>query len=141
MNDEYLDQFVYKGKDIFLDQFSKGFKNFLERKKLTTRDIAKILNITDSSVSSWKYGRAFPDFPNLIRLFMIGLSPFEIMDRTSEKIARIGDCEFRYQKNQKDIDFIKSSSISDEITAEYLAELQKENYELDQEIKDFYKNR
>lgn len=139
MNDDYIEKFVYNGKDVFLDFFSKGFKNFLERKKISTRDIAKWLNITDSSVSSWKYGRAFPDVPNLIRLFALGLSPFEIMDKTLEKFVRIGDCEFKIDRNKKEMEFLKNSSISDEMTAGYLAELEKENFELSEKIKDFRK--
>ena len=139
MNDDYIEKFVYNGKDVFLDFFSKGFKNFLERKKISTRDIAKWLNITDSSVSSWKYGRAFPDVPNLIRLFALGLSPFEIMDKTLEKFVRIGDCEFKIDRNEKEMEFLKNSSISDEMTAGYLAELEKENFELSEKIKDFRK--
>lgn len=139
MNDDYIEKFVYNGKDVFLDFFSKGFKNFLERKKISTRDIAKWLNITDSSVSSWKYGRAFPDVPNLIRLFALGLSPFEIMDKTLEKFVRIGDCEFKIDRNKKEMEFLKNSSISDEMTAGYLAELEKENFELSEKIKNFRK--
>ena len=139
MNDDYIEKFVYNGKDVFLDFFSKGFKNFLERKKISTRDIAKWLNITDSSVSSWKYGRAFPDVPNLIRLFALGLSPFEIMDKTLEKFVRIGDCEFKIDRNEKEMEFLKNSSISDEMTAGYLAELEKENFELSEKIKNFRK--
>lgn len=139
MNDNYMEKFVYNGKDVLLDLFSKGFKNFLERKKISTRDIAKWLNITDSSVSSWKYGRAFPDVPNLIRLFALGLSPFEIMDKTLEKFVRIGDCEFKIDRNKKEMEFLKNSSISDEMTAGYLAELEKENFELSEKVKNFRK--
>lgn len=128
---------VETDKKMLLKFFSNGLKNFLERKKLNTRDIANILNITDSSVSSWKYGRAFPDVPNLIRLFVLGLSPFEIMDKTLEFFARNGDKEYLVSKNEKEIEFLKNSSISSEISAQYLAQLEKENFDLKQEIADF----
>lgn len=116
--------------------FSVGVKNFLERKKLSTRDVANFLKITDSSVSSWKYGRAFPDVPNLIKLFILGLSPFEIVDKTIEFYVRIGDKEYLISKNEKEIEFLKNSSISSEISAQYLAQLEKENFDLKQEIAD-----
>lgn len=67
-----------KDKSELLKNFSKGFSSFLARKGLRTQDIAKELDVTDSAVSSWKYGRAFPDVPNFLRLVELGLSFVEI---------------------------------------------------------------
>ena len=126
-------------KEMLLKFFSAGFKNFLDRKKISTRELANFLKITDSSISSWKYGRAFPDVPNLIKLFVLGLSPFEIMDRTLEMFARIGDKEYLLNRNEKEMEFLKNSSISDEISSSYLAQLEEENFNLKQEIENFRK--
>jgi len=139
MNDEFL-KTVEKNKDLTLEMFSKGFKNFLERKNIPTKKLAEILGVTDSAVSSWKYGRAFPDVPNLIRLFVLGLSPFEIMDKTLEEFARIGDDEFRLSQIEKDIEFIKRSTMKDEVMNSYLEDLQKERYELSEKIKHSKRN-
>ena len=65
-------------KKKLIDDFKNGFSAFLARKGYKTQDVAKILGVTDSAVSSWKYGRAFPDVLNLLRLFELGLSVIEI---------------------------------------------------------------
>ena len=65
-------------KKKLINDFKYGFSAFLARKGYKTQDIAKILGVTDSAVSSWKYGRAFPDVLNLLRLFELGLSVVEI---------------------------------------------------------------
>lgn len=138
MNEEFL-KFIEKNKDLTLDLFSKGFKNFLERKHYSTKCLAEMLGVTDSAVSSWKYGRAFPDVPNLIRLFVLGLSPYEIMDKTLETFARNGDDEFIVSRIEKEIEFIQNSSIKDELASQYLEELQKERFIRLERIKEFYK--
>ena len=136
MNDSLLEH-LGLNKDISLDMFSRGFKNFLERKNYNTRDIAKILGVTDSSVSAWKYARAFPELPNLYRLFVLGLSPFEIMDRTLEEIVRNNDIKFKIDRLDKQIENVKSSWASGdpELISGFLEQLQKERYELFEKIK------
>ena len=118
-NSDSLD-YAEKGKDFFYEIFSNGFKNFLVRKNFSTQTIAKKLGVTDSAVSSWKYGRAFPDICNLYKLFSLGLSPFEIMDRSLEENVRKNDIEYRDWQKQKLIKFVKDLSIRDDTLLELL---------------------
>ena len=73
-----MDLVFTKDKAVLQSNFSRGFSSFLDRKGLKTQDVAKALGVTDSAVSSWKKGRAFPDVPNLLRLVELGLSLTEI---------------------------------------------------------------
>lgn len=120
-------------KETALENFSKGFNSFFERKGLRTQDIAKELDVTDSAVSSWKYGRAFPDFPKFLRLVELGLSPFEIMDESLEKIARTNDDEFRLSGIEKQLKSIDELHI--DVNAEYLAQLNEERIRLSEKLK------
>ena len=120
-------------KETSLENFSKGFSSFLARKGLRTRDIAKELDVTGSSVSSWKYGRAFPDVSKFLRLVELGLSPFEIMDKSLEKIARTNDDEFRLSRIEKQLKSIDELHI--DVNAEYLAQLNEERIRLSEKLK------
>ena len=127
-------------KSSELEFFSSGVKNFFKRTNEPLEKIAQKIGVSSSSVCSWKYGKTFPDIPNFLKLVGCGLSPFEIMNKELESIARNNDKEYLVSKNEKEIEFLKRSSISSEISAQYLAELEKENFALKQEIADF-KNR
>lgn len=69
-----MDLFFTKENDALQKIFSKGFYSFMERKKLSTKKVAEIIGVSDSAVSSWKYGRSFPDVPNLFRLIELGFA-------------------------------------------------------------------
>lgn len=120
-----------------LEIFSSGVKNFLKRTEFRSEKIAEKIGVSSSAICSWKYGKTFPDIPNFLKLVGCGLSPFEIMGKDLEYIARINDKEYLVSKNEKEIEFLKNSSISSEISAQYLAQLEKENFDLKQEIADF----
>ena len=120
-------------KETSLENFSKGFSSFLARKGLRTRDIAKELDVTASAVSSWKYGIAFPDVPKFLRLVELGLSQFEIMDESLEKIARTNDDEFRLSRIEKQLKSIDELHI--DVNAEYLAQLNEERIRLSEILK------
>ena len=61
-------------KPDLLRAFSKGFSDFLYRRKLKIADIARMFNLTHAAVSSWKNGKGFPDFIMLVRLFAAGMT-------------------------------------------------------------------
>lgn len=125
------------GRKTALELFSEGFKNFLNRKKLSTKSVAQKLGVTDSAVSSWKYGRAFPDIPNYLRLVGLGLSPFDIMGDKLELQARINDYEMRIEKNLAIINFANRSRYSDKISQDFVDFLEKENSEFREKIDDY----
>lgn len=140
MNDKTIDLLFDKSK--LLKDFSDGFKLFLHRQNLDTKDLAKKLGVTDSAVSSWKYGRAFPDVPNYLKLVWFGLSPFEIMGDNLELQAKINDCEFNLEKNRITVDYLKTnpsiSSISNDVKQKsFIEPLEKENRELVNKIKSY----
>lgn len=140
MDNENLKDCENVGRAGILESFSRGFKNFLERKKMSTKEIALKLNITDSAVSSWKYGRAFPDIPNYLKLVEIGLSPFDIMGDKLELQARINDCEMRIYRNDEDINFMRGRSrYSSNEAQSYIDDIGKENQDLRDKIEE-YKN-
>lgn len=80
-----------KDKKELLDFFSRGFTIFLQNTGYKTQDIAKALGVTDSAVSSWKYGRAFPDVPNLYKLIELGFSIKNGLPITLRYIADLND--------------------------------------------------
>lgn len=93
-------------KDL-LQAFAVGFTCFLERKKLKTQDVAKVLNITDSAVSSWKAGRAFPDVFNLIKLVELGLSINEILPYPLVCKNELNRIDSLIDSTKCDIDYVK----------------------------------
>jgi transcriptional regulator with XRE-family HTH domain len=136
--DEELENAADDERAGFLKTFSYGFKNFLERKKFNTKDLALKLGVTDSAVSSWKYGKVFPDVPNLIKLMKLGLSPCEILDSRSELQTRISDCEMRIERNKMDLNFMRGRSrYSGEEAQLLIAEIEREISELNEQIEDY----
>lgn len=95
-----------KDKAKMLKSFSAGFKEFMKRKKLTPKQLSKSLGVSDSAVNGWKYGKSFPDVPNLFRLFELGLSMQEILKGVTPIIFTnvINDSESMIFVCQKAID-------------------------------------
>lgn len=134
---------IKKNKDLDkteLEIFSSGVKNFLKRSGVRSEEIAKKIGVSASSVCSWKYGKTFPDVPNFLKLVGCGLSPFEIMEKKLELVARINDNEYLIDKNVKEIDFVKKSSMSGAMANDYVQHLCEVNFELREIIEDL-KNR
>lgn len=73
---------------ILLQVFSFGFKKFMERKKIRTRDVAKELGVTCSAVSSWKQGRCFPDFIKLYNLLQLGMTTDEMFGDANTTMSK-----------------------------------------------------
>ena len=89
--------FFYFTRDNALENFSNGFNNFLSRKKLKPSDIAKELELKNSSVSMWKTGRGFPEFSKLCKLFEMGMTFKEMF---GERLAnQINENEKNAEKN------------------------------------------
>ena len=126
-------------KTKLLKDFSEGLKRFLHRKNYNTKDLAQKLGVTDSAVSSWKYGRAFPDIPNYLKLVWLGLSPFEIMGEDLDIQAKINDCEFNLEKNRSFIDSLKTNTnIIDDVKQKMFVEpLEKQNREIVNKINSY----
>lgn len=125
-------------REKLLNFFSVGFKNFLERKKFSTKDLALKLGVSDSAVSSWKYGKVFPDIPNYLKLVKLGLSPFDIMDLRLELQARINDCEMKIERNKQDLNFVRGRSRYDsENSILYINEIEREISDLKESIEDY----
>ena len=100
-------------------------------------DIAEKLGVTDSSVSSWKYGRAFPDFPNYLKLVILGMSPYEVMNGLLDIHARINDCKMRIERNKMDLNFMRGRSrYSGEEAQLLIAEIEREISELNEQIEE-----
>ena len=72
-----------------LEEFSKGIGHFMERKGLKPKDISEVLGVSESTVKGWKYGRAFPDIPNYLKLIEIGMSPYDVMGQDLELSAEL----------------------------------------------------
>ena len=122
----------------FLKHFSLGIQNFMKRTGHSTKYIADKLGVTDSSVSAWKYGRCFPDYPNFVKLIVLGLSPLEVMDHKLDIQARINDCEAQIHENKKVAEAIMDSttfiSNFDKIS-EIVSNIRSKNLHLEEEIK------
>lgn len=117
-----------KDKKKLLKTFKNGFSSFLARKGYKTQDVAKILCVTDSAVSSWKYGRAFPDVLNLYKLIEMGFSFLEMTqdNRPLSIIADINEKEAGIDRFEKLIlSYEKALDIEDSATNEFVS-LQKE---------------
>ena len=137
-NEEIQKNAVGDDRAIFLEMFSLGFKNFLERKNFNTKDLALKLGVSDSAVSSWKYGKVFPDVPNYLKLVKLGLSPFDIMDFRLELQARINDCEMRIERNKQDLNFMRGRSrYSSEEAQLYINEIEHEISDLKEQIENY----
>lgn len=133
-----MELYFTKNKDCLLSNFSEGFSDFLERKHYKTQQIAKILGVTDSAVSSWKYGRTFPDVFNLLKLIELGLSTNEILGVELNHVLRLNNNCADICRLSNILDSIKSygktyGSYDDEL---YKSELNKEIFDLDEENKD-----
>jgi transcriptional regulator with XRE-family HTH domain len=102
-----------------LEKFSKGFSDFLHRRKIKVADVARMFNLSHPAVSSWKNGKGFPDFITLVRLFYAGMNLNEVfgnelkasiiknslsLDDLNFKDATIED----FEKMLNDSDFINS---------------------------------
>lgn len=48
--------------------FGGNLKNLREEKKLLQKDIAKIFNVSQATVSNWEAGRKIPEVPMLIAI-------------------------------------------------------------------------
>ena len=96
-----------KSKEEMKKNFSSGFASFMERRKYTPPQIADALGVSESAVNGWKYGRSFPDVPNLLRLFDLGLSPFEIMSEELKTRSMINYYERCIYDNQKMLNAIE----------------------------------
>ena len=121
--------------DGYKEAFGLGLSSFMDRCGLSTKDIAEKLGVTDSSVSSWKKGRAFPDFPNYLRLVVLGMSPYEVMGRALECHARINDCKMKQNRNNADIDMMNNRSrLMTEEVRQFINSLHEDNAWLEKEI-------
>ena len=121
--------------DGYREAFGLGLGSFMDRCGLSTKDIAEKLGVTDSSVSSWKYGRAFPDFPNYLKLVILGMSPYEVMNGLLDIHARINDCKMRIERNKMDLNFMRGRSrYSGEEAQLLIAEIEREISELNEQI-------
>lgn len=78
--------FFFFDKDIAIENFSRGFNAFLDRKNLKVKTVSKELNLSYSAVSFWKNGRGFPDFQTLSKLFEMGMTLKEMF---GERLANI----------------------------------------------------
>ena len=131
---------IEKTKDKINTSFSEGLKNFMERKNISTKELAEMLGITDSAISSWKYERAMPDSQNLIKLFILGLSPFEIIDPTLQGFA-INSHNENYLTTVTNLyELIKNNPIDNETTSILLDHYDTEKANLSREIEKFYKS-
>ena len=119
--------------DGYREAFGLGLGSFMDRCGLSTKDIAEKLGVTDSSVSSWKYGRAFPDFPNYLKLVILGMSPYEVMNGLLDIHARINDCKMR---RERDLAIIKMTRARNELEASYISHLNDECGHLEKEIEE-----
>lgn len=81
--------FLTTNDSALLEDFSKGVRSFMERKGLKPKDISEVLGVSESTVKGWKYGRAFPDIPNYLKLIEIGMSPYDIMGPDLEPFAEL----------------------------------------------------
>ena len=78
-----------------LDSFSVFFREQREQNKLTQKEVAKLLNVTNSSVSKWERGLSLPEISKIDEIAKIfGISTSEVincqinknnMDRDYEK--------------------------------------------------------
>lgn len=102
-----MDLIFSNDKKKLLQNFAVGFACFLERKKLKPQDISTVLNITDSAVSSWKSGRAFPDVFNLIKLIELGLSTNEILPDPLAYKNELNRLDSLIDSTEYDINYIK----------------------------------
>ena len=81
--------FLTTDDSALLEDFSKGVRFFMERKGLKPKDISEVLGVSESTVKGWKYGRAFPDIPNYLKLIEIGMSPYDVMGQGLETFAEL----------------------------------------------------
>lgn len=81
--------FLTTDDSVLLEDFSKGVRFFMKREGLKPKDISEVLGVSESTVKGWKYGRAFPDIPNYLKLIEIGLSPYDIMGQALELFAEL----------------------------------------------------
>lgn len=68
--------------EIFLENYVSGatIKRLREQKKLTQLKLARMLNVSDKSVSKWETGRGYPDISLLKPLCdALGVSMIELM--------------------------------------------------------------
>lgn len=63
----------------------------MSRERINPEAISSILGVSVSSVNSWKYGRNFPDVPNLIRLLELGLAPSDFLPGALHDVATLND--------------------------------------------------
>ena len=102
-------------KEELLKNFSRGFQNFLKRKKLDVKQIAKYLGVSESGAISWKYGRNFPDVTNLFKLIGLGLSPLEVMGDELRSLALINHFESSIEEEAKSLELVERLSYSNEL--------------------------
>lgn len=62
------------------------FKELRKQKGLTQIELAKVLNVQQTTVSKWEVGRAFPDYPILVKLSeFYGVTTDYLMGREDKK--------------------------------------------------------
>lgn len=107
---------IHESKETMKKNFSSGFASFIDRKKLTPKQIAESLGVSESAVNGWKYGRSFPDVPNFLKLVDLGLSPLEVMSEELKTKAVINECENRIESDTKTLKALKKALHKDEWT-------------------------
>ncbi len=106
-----------ESKETMKKNFSSGFASFIDRTKLTPKQIAESLGVSESAVNGWKYGRSFPDVPNFLKLVDLGLSPLEVMSEELKAKAVINECESRIESDTKTLKALKKALHKDEWTS------------------------
>lgn len=107
--------------------FASGFKSFMKRKKINAKQIAESLGVSESAVNGWKYGRSFPDVPNLFRLVEMGLAFVEILPSAIGFLNRVNTDDWftaeleRKTENaindlEKELDPVKSEELQKRIS-------------------------
>lgn len=96
--------------------FSTGFKSFIKRKLFTPKQISECLGVSESAVNGWKFGRSFPDVPNLFKLIELGLSISEVSPLHLPAIIKLNDDESQLYQVTETLNnlFEKISSSSDQ---------------------------
>ena len=124
-----MTQIVEFDKKEALETFSNGFQRFLNRTGLKVKDIAKELGVTDSAVSSWKYGRAFPDYPKIFKLLEMGMTLDEMFGIKIAKTERMNRLVVETLEMKKILSLWQKSSFS-----ETSVEIEKEIANLNNKI-------
>lgn len=117
----------------------------MSREKLNPEKIASIFGVSVSSVNSWRYGKNFPDVPNLIKLLELGLAPSDFLPGALHDIAILNDnkseiLELSKYIEEHEIAKTENESLYKNYCFDRLGALQTQSEEIEQRIEAAKKN-